>query len=138
MFERILLAVDGSEHSNRAKEAAAELAGRAGGEILVLHVREIDSLGRAGPISLEEPGDASDLVNHVVDDLRGRGATVRGEAHAVLASGVAPHIIATAKGFGADVIVMGTRGMSDFSALLVGSVAHKVIHHAECPVLVTR
>jgi nucleotide-binding universal stress UspA family protein len=33
---------------------------------------------------------------------------------------------------------MGTRGLSDFSGLLVGSVAHKVIHHADCPVLVVR
>jgi nucleotide-binding universal stress UspA family protein len=33
---------------------------------------------------------------------------------------------------------MGTRGRSDFASLLLGSVAHKVIQHAQCPVLVTR
>jgi nucleotide-binding universal stress UspA family protein len=34
--------------------------------------------------------------------------------------------------------VMGSRGLSDFQALLVGSVAHKVLHYAHCPVLIVR
>ncbi|HEY5989670.1 MAG TPA: universal stress protein [Streptosporangiaceae bacterium] len=138
MFERILLAVDGSEPSNRAREAAAELASRLEAEVRVLHVRELESHGRAGPLSLEAPGEAADLVNRVVADLRDRGVKATGEAYAVLAGAVAPHILSTAKEFGASLIVMGTRGMTDFAALLVGSVAHKVIHHAECPVLVIR
>jgi nucleotide-binding universal stress UspA family protein len=138
MFERILLAVDGSQQSSHATEAAAELAGRLGSEVRVLHVRELQTHGRAGPLPLETPGDAADLVNSVVTDLLGRGVKASGEAYAVLLGGVAPHIIATAKEFGAGLIVMGTRGMTDFAALLVGSVAHKVIHHAECPVLVIR
>ena len=62
----------------------------------------------------------------------------RGRAYAVLTSDVAPQIISEAAGFGAGLIVMGTRGRSDFASLLLGSVAHKVIHHAQCPVLVTR
>jgi nucleotide-binding universal stress UspA family protein len=138
MFERILLAVDGSEPSNRAKEAAAELASKLDAELRVLHVRELESHGRAGPVSLEAPDEAADLVNKVVAELSGRGVKATGEAYAVMAGAVAPHIISTAEEFGASLIVMGTRGMTDFAALLVGSVAHKVIHHADCPVLVIR
>ncbi len=138
MFERILLAVDGSEPSRRAEDAAAGIAFGTGGEILVLHVRELDAMGRAGPMSLEDPGEASDLVNRVVAELQGKGVKATGQAYAVLNSNVAPHIISTAEQFRADLIVLGTRGMSEFAALLVGSVAHKVIHHAHCPVLVTR
>jgi nucleotide-binding universal stress UspA family protein len=138
VFDRILLAVDGSEPARRAAEAAAELADRFGAEVLVLHVREMEAMGRAGPIALEAPGEAAQLVNDAVARLRQRDIQARGEAYAAVASGVAPHIITTAKSFGAGLIVMGTRGMSDFAAMLVGSVAHKVIHHAECPVLVTR
>jgi nucleotide-binding universal stress UspA family protein len=37
-----------------------------------------------------------------------------------------------------DLIIMGARGLSDLQGLLVGSVSHKVIQHAHCPVLVVR
>lgn len=55
------------------------------------------------------------------------------------AVGHAPRfILEEAEDFGADLIVLGSRGLTDFSALLLGSVAHKVIHHADLPVLVVR
>ncbi len=138
MFDRIVLAIDGSDASRRAEDTAATLAGLAGSEVIVLHVRELDPMGRAGPISLEAPGAAADLVKRVVADLQDREVNARGQAFAALGGHVAPHIIDTAKAENADLIVLGTRGHSDFTALLVGSVAHKVIHHAHCPVLVTR
>jgi len=138
MFDKIVLAVDGSEHSERAVDAAAEVAHEGTTEVLVLHLQELGAAGRAGPIPLEQPGEAADLVNRVTADLRGRGVKARGEAYAVLTSDVAPQIISSAADFGAGLIVMGTRGRSEFASLLLGSVAHKVIHHAPCPVLVTR
>jgi nucleotide-binding universal stress UspA family protein len=47
-------------------------------------------------------------------------------------------ILAAAKEHGAGLIVMGCRGHSDLAALLLGSVAHKVLHLSECPVLIAR
>ncbi|HYB87062.1 MAG TPA: universal stress protein [Streptosporangiaceae bacterium] len=138
MFDKIVLAVDGSEHSERAADAAAEVARGGTTEVLVLHLQELGAAGRAGPIPLEQPGEAADLVNGVTAELRSRGVKARGEAYAVLTSDVAPQIISAAEDFGAGLIVMGTRGRSEFTSLLLGSVAHKVIHHASCPVLVTR
>src|SRR5262249_26846118 len=55
MFDKIVLAVDGSEHSDRAVEAAAELASDGTTEVLVLHFQELGAAGRAGPIPLEQP-----------------------------------------------------------------------------------
>jgi nucleotide-binding universal stress UspA family protein len=137
MYTRILLAVDGSEHSKKAVPAAADLAKCADGEIRVFHVREVE-VGRAGVVPLETTTDAADLVNGVVHDLHAQGAKASGDARSAPYGRAAKDILDEATSFGADAIVMGSRGLSDFSALLVGSVAHKVIQHAECPVLVVR
>ncbi|MBI2237930.1 MAG: universal stress protein [Actinobacteria bacterium] len=137
MFEKILLAVDGSEHSKRAADAAADIAKKSGGEVLVFHVREVE-MGRGTYPAVETPSEAADLVNGVVHELHAAGVTARGDARSAPFGRAAHDIIDEAKTFGADVIVMGSRGLSDFSAMLVGSVAHKVIHLSECPVLVVK
>ena len=50
---------------------------------------------------------------------------------------VAKTIVEAARDHGAGVIVLGSRGRGDLTALLLGSVAHKVIHLADRPVLIT-
>ena len=47
-------------------------------------------------------------------------------------------IVGVAQEVHADLIVMGTRGMTEWKSLLLGGVANKVIHHATCPVLLVR
>jgi nucleotide-binding universal stress UspA family protein len=138
VFERILLAMDGSAASNHAKEAAAAVAKDNDREIFVLHIREVD-VARSGEHDDQEgPDQAVKFVEDVVADLRARGVRASGQASSTTAGRTAPSIILAAKDFHADLIVMGSRGLSDFEALLVGSVAHKVIHHADCAVLVTK
>ncbi len=138
MYERILLAVDGSEHAVKAAAQGAALAKLCGAEVLVFHARELGLGARAGAFPLEGSQDALDLVNGVVHDLKEQGVTARGEARSAPAGRVAPEILDAAGTFRADLIVMGSRGLSDFAGLLLGSVAHKVIHHADRPVLVVR
>jgi nucleotide-binding universal stress UspA family protein len=133
MFERVLLAVDGSEHSKKAVAAAGEIARNSKGEVYVLHIHEV---GVIAP--LETSKEAQDLVNGMVEELQQAGVKAKGEATAEPPGRAAPSIVEAAKSLGSGVIVMGTRGLSDFAGLLMGSVAHKVIHHAECPVLVVR
>jgi nucleotide-binding universal stress UspA family protein len=50
----------------------------------------------------------------------------------------AQQIVEVAEQADADLIVMGTRGMTEWRSLLLGGVANKVVHHATCPVLLVR
>jgi nucleotide-binding universal stress UspA family protein len=133
---RILLAVDGSEPSERAVETAAVMAEMSGGEILVFHVREVAA--PAGCPSLETRMEAEELVAGIVDRLRLEGVCAEGETHTARCGRAARDITEAANSIGADLIIMGSRGFSDLAALLIGSVAYQAIRRATCPVLVVR
>jgi len=138
MFERVLLAVDGSEHSERVIQVASELAKRFGSEVLVLNVREMVLLTRSSPIGKETPEQSLTLVKHVAERLVKDGVNARGESAKAVQSGAAKEILDEAKKFGANLIIMGTHGHSEIAGLLLGSVAGKVLRHAECPVTLVR
>jgi len=83
MFERILVATDSSEPSERAVQFAAKLAKDHGSEIIVLHaVPRVVS--RYGTSDLEEPDAARELVDQIVRNLKDRGLNARGEVVRVL------------------------------------------------------
>lgn len=137
MFERIVLAVDGSETSLKAVPVARETAERFGSEVTVLHVREHE-FSWGSDIDLETPDEASELVDGIVRELKDGGVSARPEVRRVVL-GLAPQeILRVADELDAQLIVMGTRGLTDWAGLLLGSVAHKVVHHATCPVLLVR
>ena len=137
MISRILLAADGSERSSLAVRMAAEIAGRFGAEIVVFHALE-RVMGRGGGFEVETLAEAHTLVDHVVRELKDVGLSARGEIRSCLYGHTAREIATQAKDEGADLIVMGSRGLSDVAGLLLGSVAHKVLQLAEVPVLVAR
>lgn len=135
MFERILVATDSSEPSRRAVEFAAGMAKDHGSELIVLHaVPRVVS--RFGTNDLEEPDVARDLVDETVRDLKDLGLNAHGEVVRVLDGHVSRGIVESSASSNADVIVMGTRGLSDFGGLFLGSVTHRVLHLAEKPVIV--
>ena len=136
-MRKIFLPVDGSEHSRRAVAKTIELARLSGGEVRVFHFQEREP-SRAGTATFETTDEAAKLADDAVAELRAADINASGETRAGLAGEAAKVIVDEAGRFDADLIVMGSRGLSDFAALLVGSVAHKVIHYAHCPVLVVR
>ncbi|HXN01259.1 MAG TPA: universal stress protein [Candidatus Dormibacteraeota bacterium] len=137
MFDRILIAVDGSPYSAPAVSATVEVATKFQSQVFVLHVREHDR-GRAGAFPLETPQEATQLVAETVVALRHAGIAATGEVHGAFAGHAAREIVDTARSQGADLIVMGSRGLSDIGGLFVGSVTHKVLQLAHVPVLVVR
>lgn len=70
--------------------------------------------------------------------LRNAGVSTQAEARAALVGGAAKEIMQVATSEDAGLIVMGSRGMSDWQGLLLGSVAHKVVHLSSVPVLIVR
>ena len=136
MFEKILVAVDGSPHARKAIDLTAELAKRTNAEVLVFHVREVEVGKFSG--AMEPPKEARDLVNEVVAELTEQGVVAKGEIQGAPFGRAAKEIVDEARDAACDAIVMGSRGLSDWTAVLVGSVAHKVVSHAHCPVVIAR
>jgi nucleotide-binding universal stress UspA family protein len=137
MFKRILVAIDGSSYSEEAMPATIEVAGQFDSEILVLHVSEHDR-GRAVVYSLETPAEATVMVADAVKQLRALGRAAKGQVRDVAAGHVAKAIVETAEANSIDLIVMGSRGLSDVQGLMLGSVTHEVMHATSIPVLVVR
>lgn len=137
MFEHILVAIDGSSYTKQALPAAAEIARKFDSEILVLHVSEHDR-GRAAVYTFETPAGATAMVADAVKKLEDSGLAAKGKLVDVAAGHVAKAIIETAEANGIDLIVMGSRGLSDVQSMMVGSVTHKVMQTAVIPVLVVR
>ena len=137
MFAHILVAIDGSTYTQMTLPAAIELARKFDSEILVLHVSEHDR-GRAVVFAVESPAAATMLVAEAAKTAREAGIPTKGLLRDVAAGHVAKAIVETAESHGSDLIVMGSRGLSDVQGLLLGSVTHKVMQTANVPVLVVK
>jgi nucleotide-binding universal stress UspA family protein len=138
MFGTILLAVDGSTHADRATELARTLATAGGDEVVVVHVTEI-MVGRApGTVELDEDQATITRTKQHAQELETAGVKTRVELHRAIAGHVAKVLVEAADEHDAGVIVMGSRGRTDLAALVLGSVAHKVIHLSDRPVLIAR
>ena len=139
MIKNILLAVDGSAPSERAVLTAAELAPCVGAEVVVLHVRESETVPWVlQAVELTTPAEADHLVDSNVRKLKDVGVSARGEIADAIHGSAAREILRLAREIDAGMIVMGSRGLSDLAGLVMGSVTHKVLHLADRPVLVVR
>jgi nucleotide-binding universal stress UspA family protein len=139
MYDKILVAVDHSEMSDRAVLAARDLAVLSKGEVWVLHLREREMGAKTGVLRIDETTqDANAEVAASVEVLAQAGVKAHGEVRNTIFGYAAREIVNDAIEVDADVIVMGSRGRSDIVGLLLGSTAHKVIHLSDRPVLVVR
>lgn len=137
MFQKLLLAVDGSEHAAQAVAVAADLAKKSEGEVVILHAREF-MLAKGGAYAMEDTSEAGALVDRVRDQLAEAGVPAQCRVVTSPEGRAAQAILEAAEIEGADAIVMGSRGLSDLAGLLLGSVTHKVIQLSHCPVVVAR
>lgn len=141
---RVLLALDGSESSDLARDLVANLQWPGGTEIHLLSAYQVPVDWTAGfGSTMSWVGDIEDAVR---DELTEQLATAaqplvaRGLAveRRVILGRVADAIVNAANEVGADLIVTGSRGRGALKSMLLGSVANEVVSTASCPVLVAR
>ena len=139
MYDKILVAVDHSEISDRAVLAARDLALLSKGEVWVLHLQEREIATKTGLVMTDETeSEANAKVSAVVEKLAAAGVKAHGDVRTTLFGYAAREIVDDAIEHDADVIVMGSRGRSDLAGFILGSTAHKVIHLTDRPVLIVR
>ena len=140
MFEYVLLAVDGSEHSMRAAKEAGDLARAMKSEIVRIVVAYDNIPPYLGEPNLQQAINARlKEANGILEKAQDAVGKIPGEVHTELIEGSAAEaIIKIAKTRGSTVIVMGSRGLSTIAELVLGSTSNKVVSHASCPVLIVR
>jgi nucleotide-binding universal stress UspA family protein len=143
MYKVLVVGTDGSATADRAVEAAAEIARSWGSELhIVMAVRAPRSAtGSASGAALVDSGVGGALLEETAksigdEALKKHGSGLKAEAHA--AQGSADDVIlSTAVEVGADLIVVGSKGMRGARRYL-GSVPNSVAHGAHCAVLVVK
>jgi nucleotide-binding universal stress UspA family protein len=147
MFKQILVPLDGSSHAAKAAEMAIELCRTYGAELTLLHVtprlelpEQLKGYMKAEHLSSQDLLAVDEAAKRVIEDIR-QSAAARGIGNVKIIyreGKPARSIVAYAEGAEIDVIVMGSRGLSEFESLLLGSVSHKVASLAKCTVVIAR
>jgi nucleotide-binding universal stress UspA family protein len=142
---RVLLAIDGSSHADRARDLVAAIEWPAGSAIRVVAAlaHEDDFLV---PWQPEPPAESvrfgqdslGELEAILAAALRRLGTTGVAVETAVLPGRAAEAIAADAERWGAHLVVVGSRGRGALRSMLLGSVSAEVVDRSPCPVLVVR
>jgi nucleotide-binding universal stress UspA family protein len=145
--QRILVAVDGSQYSQRAVEVAAETAELTGASVVVLHVchpqgpRWLRHDGIARAPGLQASETAASLVDRLASEIGARGLValpaVRPAGNHLTLGGLARDVLEAAAEYQCQMVVVGPRGRAGRETML-GSVAFQLLHSATVPVLIAR
>lgn len=136
---RFLAAVDGSEYSFRVLEKAIDLARIVDAEIILVycHKKFPKLLGR--PYRNQVISDIMDNTQEVtapfVEMMKESGVSYLERFMEGPAGTMIPIV---AEHEHCEMIIMGSRGLSNIEGLIIGSTTHKVLHTAKCPVLVVK
>jgi nucleotide-binding universal stress UspA family protein len=138
-FKQLLVPIDFSAHSTAAFEAAVEIARAFNSKIHLLHCYQIQP-GGISPYGIAIPSsyfsEIHEAASRQLADWQAEHAPAGIPLDASTISEVPSEaIVMTAKEIDADLIVMGTRGLSGFKHVMLGSVAERVVRLAPCPVM---
>ncbi|MBT4290930.1 MAG: universal stress protein [Deltaproteobacteria bacterium] len=138
-LDKILIPVDGSEYSFKAAKFSTNCAKQFNSTVIILHCHKPDFC-----YANDKDYDAIHArIEDKAEDMLDRYREIYDEAgvkhwEIIPNPPAAQAIVEVAEKEGVDIIMMGTHGRTDLQGLLLGSVTHKVLHLAPCPVLVIR
>jgi nucleotide-binding universal stress UspA family protein len=145
VFRSIVAGTDGSETAEKAVDAAIDLAKLSGATLELVSAYEPVSNQRLRREAREVPADMEWMIHrraevdatlhHAAERAGAAGVTVREHARE---GDAADAILDVAEELGADLIVVGNKGMTGAKRFLLGSVPNKVSHHAPCAVMIIR
>ncbi len=136
---RALVAVDPSENSKKAVVLSAKFAKKTGVKLILLHVIEDVSSYKEIPdtwVHQQKAKKAQAMLDELKKLAEEHGAE---DVETKIAVGpIAEEVVRIGEEGDYDYIVVGTRGMSGFKRMLIGSVAEKIVLYAPCPVVIIR
>jgi nucleotide-binding universal stress UspA family protein len=140
MFQKIVLAVDGSEHALSAARVAGDLARAMHSEYLwVVVVYDPISIYLGEPnlqqVLSSELAKAESIFQLAIEAIGQIPGKISKE---ILEGSPAEQIINVANVRKSELIVMGSRGLGKLAGLVLGSQSQKVVSHAPCPVMIVR
>ena len=139
MFENILLAVDGSDHSLKAAKLAGDLARLSGGTLWAITVYEKVPSYLGEPNLSKVIAERTEKAEEILDEATKEIGEIPGNCESEILSGdPAETILQVVDVRNIDLIIMGTRGRGGIKSLLLGSQSHKVVSTAPCPVMLVR
>jgi len=138
MFNRILLATDGSKHSVRSADYAIQLAEQFNGTIDVIYVvdeqtSKSDVLHNDSKYEIELK--RKEKIRFVLEQLDVTDIEYNVQ---ILHGQPGPAIVEFANTNDFDCVVIGSRGLNNLQTMILGSVSHKVAKRANCPVLIVK
>ena len=145
-FGRIIVAFDGSKDSVKATKLACSLASKHGSDVTVVHVFSSPTIGfsAASGMPIPDYSELEDAAKETAQKVLSRGlrcaseAGVKARGELIESPSVVEALVGLASNEKADLIVVGTRGMTGFKKLILGSVSSGLVSHSPCPVLVVR
>jgi nucleotide-binding universal stress UspA family protein len=138
-YKKLLVPVDGSENAALACRHAVALASAGKLEIVLLHCfgelpTTIGGAARDEIIAASEE-EGRNILAPCIELCREENVPCKPLVQCGAPGRTIVHVAQTE---GCDLIVMGSRGLSDFSGMVMGSVSHRVLRHATIPVLIVR
>jgi nucleotide-binding universal stress UspA family protein len=137
MISKILVAVDGSSHAEKAFEYASYMAKKCGSKLLIAHVLE-EFVGVGHSILKELEQRDIELLQKYKSRAKESAASISIDVIESRGNDVAEEILRIADKQKVDTIVVGDRGIKASKEFLMGSVSYKVTHYAKCPVIIVR